>query len=157
MGVMSMGCGGRVFVFSLPVADFHDLVTGVFVYYESSKHLMTKLLAILKYFSIFYISVLFVVFIALFFISNEVLENGCYLRNALLIGVRCVGFDGAAILSAILNLPFYLFSTPIILLMTIGTPELFIRAFLMSIIIWTPIVFLLSKLIRYLLKSSRRE
>ena len=71
------------------------------------------------------------------------LDAGCFLSDALVIGVKCQGFSGAGALALILNLPLYLFYLPLFGIAGIFSGHLIsIIDLLVGIMIWLPITFL---------------
>ena len=65
---------------------------------------------------------------------------GCYAYDAMLIGFECQGFIGSPIVTAWLNWPLWLLFAPMFALFSL-------RAFLMAILVWAPVVgFIVSKI-----------
>jgi hypothetical protein len=64
---------------------------------------------------------------------------GCYAYDAMLVGFECQGFIGSTIVTAWLNWPLWLIFAPMFALFSL-------RAFLMAILVWAPVVgFIVSK------------
>ncbi|ROS01336.1 hypothetical protein EDC56_1771 [Sinobacterium caligoides] len=58
---------------------------------------------------------------------------GCYAYDAMLVGFKCKGFTGSSVVTAWLNWPLWLVFTPMFALFSL-------RAFLMAILVWAPLV-----------------
>lgn len=58
---------------------------------------------------------------------------GCYAYDAMLVGFECQGFIGSSIVTAWLNWPLWLLFAPLFALFSL-------RAFLMAILVWAPVV-----------------
>ncbi|MCV2403016.1 hypothetical protein OFY17_09020 [Marinomonas sp. C2222] len=78
---------------------------------------------LLRNFSIIYVLLIIILFIANIIIINIVEHGykplgfvGCYVYDAMLVGFKCSGFLGSEILAIALNLPLYHFYMPLFVL-----------------------------------------
>lgn len=93
--------------------------------------------------SLVYLSILIACVITILLLEHRRLDTGCYLADAMLVGVECKGFSGAGILSLILNLPFYLIYLPLLGIAGVFGGNFFTIIYLaIGILLWLPILFL---------------
>ena len=80
----------------------------------------------------------------MFFLGSEKLQQGCYLEDKLVIGVKCIGFSGSEVVTYILNMPLRLIYLPLF-----GLAYLFSEPFsgsslvmlLHGILLWFPLFY----------------
>lgn len=116
--------------------QYHFSMKNGMPYMFNSKKLLFNL-------SLTYLLILAICTLVIFFLPTfeEVghLDVGCYLRDAMLPYVDCVGFPGSRLAYYIVNLPLFLIFLPVAGVLT------FLRApwlILVALLIWSPIVYL---------------
>ena len=108
---------------------------------------------LLLIFSAIYVIVILISLLSILFILpafREVghLDKGCYLTDAMLPYVECVGFTGHRVAYFVLNLPYYLIFIPMLGIIAFPRAPWLVVG---GVLLWVPVIYLVRRMAGYLI------